>query len=243
MLNSVITQKIQFASEGSQIKGTLITPKIMKEKNPGVIFFHGLTSSEKGYISFAEKLAEHGIVSLTLNVRGHGESEGDFDKLTVNDVILDGLNAYDFFAKYDFIDPDRIGLLGKSVGGAIVSSVSAQRKVKSVLLSMPAAYTDEMMRMPFNKIQPNVYAIFQNMENIGDTKACQAIAQYEGNLLIVIGEKDDIVPLDVTSEYFNIANKAQRKEKVIIKDSLHVLDENGRKQFENEIIHWFTETL
>jgi esterase/lipase len=105
----------------------------MKEKNPGVIFFHGLTSNENGYIPFAEKLAEHGIVGLTLSVRGHGESEGDFSILTVNDVIQDGLNAYDFFSKYDFIDPDRIGLLGKSVGGAIVSCVSAQRKVKVII--------------------------------------------------------------------------------------------------------------
>jgi esterase/lipase len=237
-------QKVQFLSEGKQIKGTLITPEKIKEKNPGVIFFHGLTSSEKGYIPYAEKLAEYGIVGLTLSVRGHGESEGDFTKLTVKDVIIDGLNAYDFFAKYEFIDPNRIGLLGKSIGGAIVSCVSAQRKVKSILLTMPAAYTDEMMRMPFSQIEPIVHKIFRNMDKISETKACQAIAKFEGDLLVVIGEKDDIVPLDVTSEYFNIAKKAHRKKKVITKDSLHVLEKvKWRKQFENEVIRWFVETL
>lgn len=236
-------QKIQFNSEGKQIRGTLVTPTRMKSKNPGVIFFHGLTSSEKGYIPFAEKLAEHGVVGMTLSVRGHGESEGDFSELTVSDLILDGLNAYDLFANYDFIDPNRIGLLGKSVGGAIVSCVSEQRKVKSILLSMPAAYTDDMMRMPFPQIQAKVYEIFQNIRNITDTKAYQAIAKFEGELLVVIADKDDIVPLDITSGYFRVAKKAHKKERVIIKSSLHVLGKEGRKQFEDELTRWFVKTL
>lgn len=109
---------------------------------------------------------------------------------------------------------------------------------------MPATYTDKMMIMPLPQIQSKVYEIFQNMGDVSNTRACQAIAKFEGNLLIIIAEKDDIVPLAITSKYYDIANKTHKRAKVIIKESLHVLEKaEWKKQFHDEVIRWFEQTL
>ena len=72
-------ERIQFLSSGQRIDGTLVTPKKTQDRNPGVVFFHGMTSSKKNYALIAEQLDQQGIVGMTLNIRGHGSSEGDFD--------------------------------------------------------------------------------------------------------------------------------------------------------------------
>jgi len=69
-------KRVIFWVEGQKIKGTLILPRVVKDKNPGVLFIHGWTSSEEGYIPRAKAVAKHGAICLTFNLRGHGKSEG-----------------------------------------------------------------------------------------------------------------------------------------------------------------------
>lgn len=156
-------ERIRFDSSGQNIKGTIVTPEKMDNRTPGVIFFHGMTSSEVGYISIAHRLADSGIVGMTLSIRGHGDSEGNFDQLTVKDAVGDGLSAYDFFARYDFVDPKRIGLFGGSVGAATASFVSEVRNVSSLALRVPATYTPEMTKMTYKQLMADEGQIFQRM--------------------------------------------------------------------------------
>lgn len=237
-------EKISFPSAGQGVEGTIICPSEMAGKKPGVIFFHGMTSSEKGYIPIAERLADSGIVGMTLSIRGHGESEGDFNELTVTDAIEDGLNAYDFFAKYTFLDTTRIGLCGTSVGAAISSIVSEQRVVKSLVLRVPATYTDGMMGMTYAEIMSHEGDIFSKVSNIADTSAVRAIKNFDGSVLIITSEKDIVIPVNIPAEFFSRAEKAKRKERIEILGATHNLTNPvWRQQFIDETVKWFVETL
>jgi dienelactone hydrolase len=109
-------RKVAFLSNNVTIHGTLCIPQFTNSLLPGVIIFHGMTSSEDSYVALAELLAKHGMAALAISMRGHGESGGDFTMSTVDEAIADGLAAYDFLTNQTAVDVDRIGLLGSSVG-------------------------------------------------------------------------------------------------------------------------------
>jgi hypothetical protein len=238
------SKKIEFLSDGQRIVGTLFIPENIKEKKPGAVFFHGMTSSEKNYIPISEKLAGQGIVTLTLSTRGHGESEGDFNSLTVNDAVKDGLAAYDFMAQQDFIDAGRIGLCGASVGAAISAIVAAQRRVKSLIVRVPAAYSTEMMEMTYTQIMASEGKIFNDLKEIAKTPALLAISKFDGALLVVSSGKDAIIPSAIPHHYFSDAIKAARKEEREMTDATHgLIKDEWRTEFTSMVVSWFTETL
>lgn len=238
------TEKISFLSGGQRIDGTLIMPDNSGLKVPGVIFFHGMTSNEERYIPLAQRLAQTGIAGLALSLRGHRTSEGDFNKLTINNMLKDGLAAYDFLINQPDIDPGRIGICGASVGAAIASLVSTERKVKSLVLRAPATYTDEMMKMTFSQVMTGEERRFNQLEGINNTPAVKAIKQFEGNLLVVISENDHIIPYSIPESYFSEAKKSMIKDIITIKGATHNLaNDSWREKFIEETIKWFEETL
>ena len=238
-------EKIIFLSEGQKVRGTLVKPIKVAKKIPGVIFFHGMTSSEKGYIPIAEKLARKDICVMTLNIRGHGNSEGDFSKLTVKNAIQDGLNAYKFLVKQAFVDRDRIGLCGSSVGGVIVSVVSKHKKIKSLILKAPAVYTKQMIAgMTYKKSMEREDKIFKEIKDISNSPPVKAMLNFKGNLLAVLSEKDNIIPNPIQKQYISNAKKAIMKKIIVIKDADHSLSKKKWKnQFIHEMLKWFTTTL
>ena len=237
-------KKISFLSEKQKIDGTLVKPIIVRNKIPGVIFFHGMTSSEKGYVPIAERLAKKGIYAMTLSIRGHGNSEGDFKKLKVPNGVQDGLNAYDFFSKHNFIDENRIGLCCSSVGAVIVCIVSKQKKVRSLILKAPAIYTKKMMTMTYDQTMLREDIMFKEIRNATDTPAMKAISQFKGSLLAILSEKDGIIPTKMQEQYLVNAKKATRKKKIVIKDADHPLTKKKWKdEFIIEMQKWFISTL
>ncbi len=50
--------EVSFSVESTKINGHLITPNGGEGKKPGVIFLHGMESSEKGYQQLAEECAD-----------------------------------------------------------------------------------------------------------------------------------------------------------------------------------------
>ena len=237
-------QKINFLSEGQKIEGTLITPKKIKGKIPGVIFFHGMTSSEKNYIPIAEKLVREGMCVMTFSIRGHGDSGGNFNNLKVPNGIKDGLNAYDFLVKHSFVDKDKIGLCGSSVGAVIVSIVSEKRKVQSIILKAPAVYTKKMMTTTYDQTMVREDKIFKEISDVKNTPAIKAISKFKGSLLAILSEKDNIIPNKIQEQYLKSAKKTLIKKKVIIKNADHPLTKKKwRNEFISEMIKWFKITL
>ena len=237
-------KQISFLSERQKIRGTLFTPAKIKGKIPGVIFFHGMTSSEKGYIPIAEGLAKKGICAMTLSIRGHGNSEGDFNQLKVPNGIQDGLNAYDFLAKYYFIDTNKIGLCGSSVGAVIACMVSRQKKVRSLILKAPAIYTKKMMTMTYAQTMIREGQMFKEIKNPTDTPAIKALSNFKGSLLAVLSEKDNVIPNKMQEKYLLNAKKVLRKKKIVIKNANHSLkNTKWRQEFISGMEDWFMKTL
>lgn len=237
-------QRISFLSKGQKINGTLVLPDERDGLIPAVLFFHGMTSSEKRYIPYAQALAKEGIAGLALSLRAHGDSEGEFDKLTVRDMVIDGLTAYDFLVSQPNIDPERIGICGTSVGAVIASLVAKDRRVKSIVLRVPATYSEAMMEKTFAQMMEGEERVFHNLEEVDNTPAIQAISDYTGSLLVVSSELDDVIPKKIPETYYTLAKKAKQRQIIEMKGATHGLeDEELRKQFSELIVKWFSKVL
>ncbi|HTX86793.1 MAG TPA: alpha/beta fold hydrolase [Candidatus Nanoarchaeia archaeon] len=244
MKNKPKIKKIKIYSNHQKIDGTLFLPEKISKKIGGVIFFHGMTSGEKGYLAIAEKLSEAGIAALTVNFRGHGTSAGNFASLTIGDAFSDGIKAYDFFVRQKIIDKQKIGICGSSLGSAIAAMVSSQKNVCSLVLRVPATYTDEMMQLTYEEIMADEKNIFQKISNPGKTQSIQSLKEFTGSLLIITSEHDYVIPAIIPKSYITGAKRAIKKELYKIKGATHNLSRNAwRKEFINKTISWFKKTL
>ena len=64
-------------------------------------------------------LNQFGYVTLRFDMRGCGKSEGEFGRVICLEQVEDLGNALDFLAAQPAVDPDRIGAIGSSFGGAV----------------------------------------------------------------------------------------------------------------------------
>lgn len=130
-------QSVELCTEkGLKLLGVLHLPQ-QEPPFPAVLMIHGLAGTKSGrnrlYVRLAEKLSQKGIASLRMDMRGCGDSEGDYTDITVEAQVQDCLMALDFLAKHPLISKESIGVLGRSMGGAIAVLVAEQMRKKSQL--------------------------------------------------------------------------------------------------------------
>jgi|GEM_PF-1868450 len=234
-------KEVSFLSEGQKVTGVLVQPNAQINGEPGVIFVHGATSSNKNYIPIAERLEQEGIIGLAINLRGHQDS-AQWKNVTLPGGLRDGVNAYDFLLDQG-VNPQRIGFCGASYAGAIGVLLSQERDIKSIVLRVPATYTDSMVQMNLEQIMEAEENKFNAMKNVENTPSIKAIRSFRGDLLVIASENDVIIPLSMTHAFFDNAIHARTKKFVIMKDATHSLADDKREEFKQLTNNWMRETL
>jgi pimeloyl-ACP methyl ester carboxylesterase len=109
------------------------------ENGAAVMLLHGLGSNRMSMLGLAKGLAEAGYGVLLFDLRGHGDSDGDF-------VPYGGPEAQDVKAAVSYlqarpdVDSKRIGALGWSLGAQVAIMGAAQdENVKAVVADGPGA--------------------------------------------------------------------------------------------------------
>ncbi len=104
------------------LSGIVVQPNV-EEPVPAVLMLHGFASQkdEVGdmYKRLAAELGARGIASLRFDFRGWGESAGEMVESTVTGQVEDAATAYAYLTGLDFVDAERVGVLGFSLGGSI----------------------------------------------------------------------------------------------------------------------------
>ncbi len=104
------------------------------EKVPAMILVHGLTANRADMLERADILTRHGYAVLAFDLRNHGESGGDVTTLGYTEVN-ETRAAFDYLLTRTDIDPQRIGLLGHSLGAVIAIRAAAQIPEIALLVS------------------------------------------------------------------------------------------------------------
>ncbi|MEU4234724.1 alpha/beta fold hydrolase [Nonomuraea sp. NPDC026600] len=124
--------------DGLHLAGTLATPGESTESAVVLVHGGGVTREESGFFTrLAAGLAETGLASLRFDLRGHGESEGRQEELTLATILNDIRVALRHV--HDATGANRISLLGASFGGGICGYYAAHRpeEVQRLVLLNP----------------------------------------------------------------------------------------------------------
>lgn len=144
-----------YTSDGLKINGLLTIPKTDPsaspqddKKYPAIIFIHGYISptlyqTTQNYADYVDYLARNGFVVFKIDLRGHGDSEGEAGGgYYGSDYVIDALNAYAALQSASFVNPSKIGLWGHSMAGNIVMrSLAAKPDIPAVVIWAGAVYS------------------------------------------------------------------------------------------------------
>jgi dipeptidyl aminopeptidase/acylaminoacyl peptidase len=140
------------AADGSILRGTWCAPD-GAGPFPAVLCLHGLTLDQGLFSEAAAVLAEEGVASLRLDLRGHGASGGELKAQSLEDELDDVRRGVAGLAIQPGADPKRLGLLGFSLGGATGALVAAESPaVRSLAVWSPLLKTG-----PWNAARQDQY--------------------------------------------------------------------------------------
>jgi len=138
-------KEINFYSSGVELNGIINLPeKVQHNKIPAVVFSHGYGSGRDelgSYILISEHLNRIGFATFRFDMRGSGYSKyTPGKKLCSTEWKEDLKSAVYFISSYPGIDDNRIGVIGESMGAAIVIQTAAEcLKIKCIIALAPIA--------------------------------------------------------------------------------------------------------
>jgi dipeptidyl aminopeptidase/acylaminoacyl peptidase len=118
--------EVRYESDGLTVTGILNVPN-GRGPFPALVLAHGyiepsIYTTGQGLMREQDYLARAGYVVLHTDYRGHAGSDptGTLDRETRIGYTEDVITAVLALRKTPYVDPDRVGLLGRSMGGGIV---------------------------------------------------------------------------------------------------------------------------
>ncbi len=168
-------------------------PATAKDR-PTLVYFHGNAGHIGHRGAKVRPYLDAGFGVLLLAWRGYGGNPGSPSE---EGLYHDGRAALDFLSRAG-VPPSRIALYGESLGAGIAVQMATERPVGAVVLEAPFTSTADIAAHHYWYL-PARYLVRDRF----DSKA--KIGRIGAPLLIVHGERDRIVPVDLARALFAAA--------------------------------------
>ena len=112
------------SSDGIQLQGWFIPPRPSSDAAT-LVFVHGLGSNRGELLKQAAMMISQGYGALLFDLRNHGTSRGNLSTLGFHEAN-DVRGAVHYLLTRPEVNPDRIGLIGHSMGGVAVLRAAAR---------------------------------------------------------------------------------------------------------------------
>src|SRR5262244_2739489 len=184
-------EAVTIPSAGLKLSGVVHAPRGLRpsERRGAFLVLHGFGSNKTSSNTMqpTKVLGELGYVVLRFDMRGCGESEGEFGRVICLEQVEDTRSALSFLAKHPAVDPERIGLIGSSFGGAVaVYTGGVDARVAAVISN--GGWGDGERKFRGQHKSPEEWARFTRMLEEGRAHLAKA-----GKSLMV--PRYDIVPI------------------------------------------------
>lgn len=212
------TQEIWVQNGDKRIYGVAYVPASdAGVKVPLVIFSHELGNDHTSGERYAERLAEAGYAAYVFDfcggTVGGNKSDGSNNEMSILTEASD-LEAVLAAAKtWDFVDPDRIALLGGSMGGLVTTVVGSthQDEIAGMILMYPALSAKDDSGAEQYQTEddiPEDVSLFGGWIHVGKKYITdlwsvdfdQLLSSYQGHMLLLHGDQDSTVPLSYSEE-------------------------------------------
>ena len=237
------------SSRGVEIPVTYVHPVTRQDETfPLVVMAHGLGGTRNeagGFTRIAESLAAHGVASIRMDFPGCGDSTESFQLNTLSNMLLDIEASRDFALTQSDVDGDRVGLLGFSMGGRLVLLTSSlDRSYKAIATWAPAgangaeteikflggsdAYAALRTRAMEEGFVPFTTQWGRDLElsaqwftDTEESKPLDSIREFEGSLLVLYGDRDDVVLPRIPESVIEAAVRSPDVVRHIVKGADH----------------------
>jgi len=163
---------------------------------PAVIFAHGNAELIDFWPEYLKPLSRNGIHLLLVEYPGYGRSKGQPSEISINRAFT---AAYDQLVAKNTVDPSRIILFGRSIGGGAVCGLAKARPSAGLILL--STFTSIRSFAPRYGLFP--FMIRDPMDNIGVLK------EYSRPLLILHGKQDELIPFTHAKALASVSRNAR----------------------------------
>ncbi len=229
---------LAFKNQGQQLIGILHIPDELKSgmKAPGILMLHGFTGNRteahRLFVHVARSLCDSGYVVLRFDFRGSGDSDGEFEDMTLPGEVSDAERALTFLIRHRCVDGERVGVIGLSMGGRVAAILtSLDRRVKFAVLYSPAlgplrerffSQASKEALENLNSGEPVEIpggwylkkAFFDTVDYIVPLDIMGGI---KAPILIIHGDKDEVIPLEEAKKGYELIKDLNEK------NELHVV--------------------
>ncbi|MFD1671524.1 alpha/beta hydrolase [Agrilactobacillus yilanensis] len=188
--------------------GKLYVPKqAARQPRPTVILSHGLTGTYEDTIPYARALAKQGYVAYVFDFSGGSDSSRSSGKTTDMSIFTEASDLKAVISqirKRAEVDKQNLFLAGESQGGAVSAIAGAQKtkQIKGLLLLYPAFSIPDEARQRFSSVK-EIPKTVDNYMTVGrayythllNYNMWTHIQNFEGNVLLIHGSADDVVPI------------------------------------------------
>lgn len=208
-------KEVQFAAAGETLSGRFVMPDDT-DSAPRLLFLHGAGKATKERaLPLALLLAEdHGVTSFGFDFSGHGNSTGSMENSSLRKRVDEASIAIEY-AK--IVEP--ISLIGFSMGGHIALEILKRKFVQTLLLFYPGVYTQDAFNVPFG--DPEFHSVIRRDRSWASAEGFETIKQFTGNLLIVIGENDEVIPPEIPRMLMENSTMALKKRLIVVPHAAH----------------------
>ncbi|MEJ6484674.1 alpha/beta hydrolase [Nostoc punctiforme UO1] len=174
------------SGENTNISATYL---LNNQANYTILYVHGNSEDLGDIKEILEKLHAWGFSAFAYDYRGYGTSQG---KATENHAYEDINSAYNYLTENLKIPPERIIILGRSVGGGSAVNLAMRKPIAGLIIESSFISAFQVI-VPF-RILP--FDKFPNLDNIKKVKC---------PILVIHGKADDVIPFAHGEKLFNAA--------------------------------------
>lgn len=218
------SDNIKVESREIEIPATLVIPN-EGDLVPLVVMAHGHGGSREeagGFTRVAAGLAEVGIASIRMDFAGCGDSDEPFTENYLGTMLADIRASRRYAVEHPRIDPDRVAILGYSMGGRLAILSSESQAYDAMALWNPVGLNgpDNMIKFlggeeayaqlrdtaraegaadfvtPWGDEQRLSREWFDQMEQ---SAPLDVIGAFRGELLLLHGDADEVIDVSVSN--------------------------------------------
>jgi len=162
---------------------------------PVILWCHGNAGNIINRLENLRELYRIGLSVFIFDYRGYGRSQG---KPSEEGLYQDALGAYDYLTRTRMIRPERIVVFGRSLGAAVAGEVAVQKPAAGLILESAFPSIGAVAKFHYGGV-PVHWLLGANFALI------DRLPQLSLPKLIIHGEKDDIIPLELGRQVFEAA--------------------------------------
>lgn len=182
-------------------------------KFPLIVIAHGFVGSRIGvdrlFVKAARDFSSHGFMALRFDFGGCGESTGNYGSGGLDAMIEQTRHVLDYALSIDCVDPQRLILLGHSLGGAVsLLTAAADKRVKTLVMWSAVMHPfSDIVKITGKSVYEDAVKFGQSdylgyrftpafFESLSNHHPLEQIRKFNGDVLLVHGTNDEVIPAD-----------------------------------------------